>query len=411
MENRDTRHANRIGVLRSVLAHGRTSRREIIDESGLSKATVSRLVRALVEDGVIAEGPVISGPAGGRSTRTIEFKGDAGLVCGIDIGGTTTRFVLTDQRARLVAAWRLPSPQTSTAAEVAGWIADEVLSACTRNGGQSPAVTVVGVPGVVDGDGSQIRFSPNLPMIEGTDFARSLAERLPGRHQIENDSNLALVGELCAGAAAGCRNAVMITVGTGVGAGVALDGKLLRGQRGLVGEFGMLPVELDGTTLEDVVSGLGISTAAHALGLAETDAAAVLSSVGPGPQAALRARVLSALYASCVAASVAYEPEMIVFGGGVSESLAGSLPGLRERLAEVLDPVPQLSVSLLGDPAGALGAVAAGLEAAYQLLADDVDGEYGEQVRRDVTTLAGQLSEQRGRPAEPAAHSNQGAQQ
>lgn len=392
METSDARRANRFAVLRAFAASGITSRQEIVDESGLSKATVSRLVRALLDDGVVVQGASINGPAGGRSTQSLEFKGRSGLVCGIDIGGTTTRFVAVEQRARLVAEWRVASPRTKTAAQMADWVGDQVLDCCARAGAAGPPVTVVGVPGVVESRTGRIRHAPNLPNIEGAEFAQSLRRRLPGIQQIENDSNLALAAELRGGAAVGAQSAVMITVGTGVGAAVALDGHLLTGAHGLVGEVGMLPVSLDGTTLEDVVSGAAICTAAVRLGLEDTSPAGVLTGVLPGRPAALRERVVAALFAGCVSFCVAYEPEIIVFGGGVSASLGAVLPALRTRLEATLAPVPELAVSQLGDLAGALGAVAVGLEAGYQLLAPGVDGAYDPQVRRDLAVLVPQLN-------------------
>ena len=198
----------------------------------------------------------------------------------------------------------------------------------------------------------------------------------------------------------------MITIGTGVGAGVAVDGRLLTGAGGFIGEIGMLPVELDGTCLEDVVSGGAITAAARARGLRDDSPAAVLalpSDDGPtgvggtagDPAANLRTRVLAALFTACVAVTVAYEPEVVVFGGGVSASLGPALSGLRDRLHALLGPGPDLVVSTLGDPAGALGAVATGLEAAYQQLGAAAGGIYDERLRRDLTELARRVAEGR----------------
>jgi predicted NBD/HSP70 family sugar kinase len=379
--------------MRTVVLRGESSRQQIVADTGLSKATVSRLVRHLVDDGRIVEGPLVNGSAFGRSTQTLGFKGADDLVCGIDIGGTSTRFILADHRARLKSAWRTPTAHGGTSKDLARWIADQVTEACADQRRPLPTFTLVGVPGVVQPGTGRIRHAPNLRAIEGDRFRRQLEAGFEGTFVVENDSNLALVGELCAGAAIGADVAVMVTIGTGVGAGVALHGRLLTGATGLVGEIGMLPVALDGTVLEDVISGTAIARAAEELGLEDRRPVAVIGRDVPGPQHRLRARVLDALFAGCMACAVAYEPEVIVIGGGVSRSLGAVLPSLQQRLGDALESPPRLRISHLGDPAGALGAVAIALEAAYRQLGAVVDAGVDAEFRRSMAVLAAALED------------------
>lgn len=391
MESADAHRVNEALVLRALVACDANSRQQIVRETGLSKATVSRLVRDLIEAELVVEGPRVSGPDGGRATQTLEFQGASELVCGVDMGGMNTRFIVVDQRARLVGAWSVPTPHLSTAADLADWMAAQLGAQCPDIARLGLSATVVGVPGVVHPATGDIQQAPNLRAIEGAGFAHRLGEVLPGQLSVHNDSNTALVGELCAGVARGSRDVVMVTIGIGVGAGVALEGRLVTGARGLVGEFGMLPVELDGTVVEDVISG-------GALASLQGGEGAFSWSAGPADdpdQTALRGRILGGLFTVCMAAAVAYEPEMIVFGGRVSASLGAGLERVQERLNGRLESAPQLTTSRLGDAAGALGAVAMGLQAAHRLLGADAGTSYGATGRalgalavRVVDTLA-----------------------
>ncbi|MGH9171330.1 MAG: ROK family protein [Acidimicrobiales bacterium] len=379
-------------MLRALATRKETTRQQIMSDTGLSKATVARIVRELLSEGRVVEGRAIVGPSGGRATKTLQFRGVTDLVCGIDMGGTNSRFLLVSQRGRLVSSWRRENPPSYSARALADWVADQVIDACHDSERPEPSVTVIGVPGVVGSTTGHIRNSPNLAAVEGRTFTERLSWRMPGRLVVENDSNVALVGELRAGAAAGARNAVMLTIGTGVGAGVAVDGRLLSGPHGGVGEFGIVPIDLDGTTLEEVISGPAIVAAAKARGLADTRPEAVLQESHDLGQLELQRRLIAAMFSVAVAISVAYEPSVIVIGGGVSPSLASALPDLQRRLDKALEPAPALVLSKLGDPAGALGAIAIGLEMSHQMMgAANVETE-DTQLNLDIAAIAAELT-------------------
>ena len=367
MENSDAHRVNEGLVLRALVASGASSRQQIVRETELSKATVSRLIRELIDAELVVEGPTISGPDGGRATQTLEFMGAKELVCGIDIGGTNSRFVVADQRANLREAWRTPTIQADSGAAIARWVIDQIHERCPDAHTHGFAATVVGVPGVVVPSTHDVEHVPNLPGMAGSAFFAELQAGMSGQVSIENDSNVALRGEMASGAASGAKDVVMVTLGTGVGAGVALDGRPVPGRHGLVGEFGLLPVELDGTSVEDILSGVVVRAAAASLSDLGS-ASSTPGSTGDDVQAVTRDRIVGALFALCMAISVAYDPEIIVFGGRVSEQLGPGLDGVRRRMATRLAATPELALSHLGDAAGALGAVASALDTAHQLL-------------------------------------------
>ena len=392
METSDARRLNEGLILRAVATRKEATRQQIIDDTGLSRATVSRLVRQLVSAGLIIEDRSVSGPGGGRPAEILVSKGVSDVVCGIDMGGTNTRFILASQGAHLIASWRDQTAQARSGAGLAAWLNREVNKTCQRLGASMPTITVVGIPGTVEQATGLIRNAPNLPQIEGGSFHRALAKLTVGDLVVENDSNLALVGEMRAGAAANADNAVMITIGTGVGAGVALDRRVLTGSSGTVGEFGVIPVDLKGTTLESVISGPGIAAEAARHRLRDTRPQAVLLATGDGGRARVRDRVLDALFALMVTLSVAYEPSVVVVGGGVAASLEGLLDGLQERLSAVVQPSPRLVTSALGDPAGAVGAIARGLEVAHEALGAGLTLEQDIRLSADVASIVAQLS-------------------
>lgn len=393
MENGDARRANEALVLRALATLKETTRQQIMGDTGLSKATVSRIIRDFVDEGRVIEGRAVVGPYGGRATTALQFRGVTDLVCGIDMGGTNSRFLLVSQRGRLVASWRRENPPGYSARALADWVTDQVAEACRDAERPEPIVTVIGVPGVVRTTTGHVRNSPNLAAVAGGTFTQRLRSRMPGHLVVENDSNIALVGELRAGAAVGATNAVMLTIGTGVGAGVAVDGKLLPGPHGGVGEFGIMPVDLDGTTLEEVISGPAIAIAAKTCGLADAWPDAMSTESQDDAQRSFRQRIVAAMFSVAVVIAVAYEPSVIVFGGGVSPSLASVLPELQGRLDTALESAPTLAITKLGDPAGALGAVALGLEISHQMMgAADVEVE-DTQLNLDVAAIAAELSD------------------
>jgi predicted NBD/HSP70 family sugar kinase len=389
METSDARRENRRSVLRAVARRKESTRQQIIDDTGLSKATVSRLVRELVAEGAIIETRA-EGSSVGRPTEILRFRGVTDLICGVDMGGTNTRFLLATHGTQLVANWRDRTPQGTDGAVLAGWVIEQISSACARLSVPKPTATVVGIPGTVERPSGVIRNAPNLPAIVGSDFGETLRRLAPGRILVENDSNLALVGEMRAGAAAGHDNAVMITIGTGVGVGVALGRRLITGEAGTVGEFGVLPVHLDGTTLESVISGTGIADAARRSGLRDVRPESILEAEPRGRRGAIQSRVRDALFTLVVGLGVAYEPSVIVLGGGVSASLEWMLPALQERARSVLMPCPVLVTSTLGDPGGAVGAAARALQVVNEV-GDDLTAEQDLQLDLDVSAIFDQL--------------------
>lgn len=355
VETADTRAANRSSVLACLLAYGRCSRRELSGATGLSPATVSRVVDGLLEDGLVREGAPVETGKRGRQAVLLEAAAERGLACGIDLGGTTCRLLATDLIGGNPRYSEQPTPSELSATELADWLAELVNGIGT--GTETERVAVFGLPGAVAEDGATVRGATNLPQINGSEFTTRLRESLDDAVRFDNDANLALEGELRHGAASTAEHAAMFTIGRGFGAGVALERRVLGSRTGLVGEFGFLPFEQG--SVEDAVSAPGLLAAAREAGAEVSDPAELFTSTKYRHREVL-GRFERALSLALTATTLAYEPELVVLGGRVSDSIDEAM---RARIAEgvQLPDTPELVAPKLGDRAGAIGAVARAL--------------------------------------------------
>jgi predicted NBD/HSP70 family sugar kinase len=308
--------------------------------------------------------------AAGQATRAeLADPAGLGLVCGIDLGASNCRFLVADLLGNPVKVSHDQTPISIGAEALADWLAGRVAGLTAPSAGVPLRAVVVGLPGMVTADGVTISGAPNAPQIQAEGFARRLTLAIPAPVHLYNDSDLALLGELRFGAGRGLANAVMFTIGAGVGSGVVLDGVLLRGRRGLTGEFGYLPIGPSGETVEDLLSGNGLLRQARALRVPVRDAADLFAADAPDLLEPVLERFDRALMLALTAATVAYEPAAIILGGGLSPAVAKRLDMIRGRLAELLpDPPPDLRLASLGDLSGTLGALAVSYRTAYLAL-------------------------------------------
>lgn len=166
---------------------------------------------------------------------------------GVDIGGTNLRGALARSNGEIVSRFRLKSAIADGAAPFLDRLTEEVsnlIKAAPGNGLQVQGVGI-GIPGLIGTDGT-IHSSVNLRPLEGLNLSRLLSSRLQLPVISANDANLIALGEVWAGAGQGMQSAVVITIGTGLGSGLILDGKLWTGAGGFAAEFGHLTVEPEG---------------------------------------------------------------------------------------------------------------------------------------------------------------------
>lgn len=307
----------------------------------------------------------------------------AGVAVGIDVGGTKLAAGLVAADGSVLDRVRHDTPR-GRADDIADLIAAVAADLRSRHGvGDAPIG--VGVAALIDRQG-MVKFAPNLPL---QDFAigKEVGGRVGATVTIDNDANVAAWGEYRLGAGRSARESmVMLTVGTGVGGGIVLDDRLVRGSQGMAGELGHMAV-LEGGPLcacgargcvEALASGTAIGRMAREAQAAGTFAAASpLATLPPeqitgkavtvaahaGDQQAVEilataGRWLGVGIASLVAA---FDPEMIVLGGGAMQ--AGSLlleparDGAQDRLVGAGHrDLPPIVAAGLGDEAGFVGA-------------------------------------------------------
>lgn len=344
---------------------GPMSRAAIARRCSVSKPTASSIVESLLAARLVVERGRDT-RANGRPGRLVAFNGAAGVVVGLDVGGTTTRAVLADLEGQVVESWREPTergPADALVAQLRG-IVDRLAH---RAGVQGSIVNVaIGTPGVVDQARRRVAIAPNLPALETDGFLDRLDAALGVPLTLLNDVNAATLGEWHEGAGVGLNDLVYASVGTGLGFGLVIGGALRHGVGGRAGEFGLSSFPPGSrTTLEDAISGAGLGRRHRLAGGSGDPADAFLEAEqGREPGAPLVAAFLDDLVWALTAVSTLLDPERIVLGGGIGLGLAPRLDAIRSAVARSAGYDVDVAIARLGDDAGLRGAVASALEPA-----------------------------------------------
>jgi predicted NBD/HSP70 family sugar kinase len=219
---------------------GPFTRGEIIEATGLSAPTIGSLVGYLVRTGVVRD--LGAGPSrGGRRPASMEFNARHGFVGAIDIGPTRTRLAVGDLKGERLAHDVVPTPSGLAPRDLLAHLAASLQSLLRE--AEAPAerllAVVAGAPGAVDRDRGMVSLAPNLGWTQ-VPMRDVLQEALQTTVVVENDVNLAVLGEHWQGAARGHDTCAFILVGTGIGAGILIDGALHRGHLFMAGEIGMM---------------------------------------------------------------------------------------------------------------------------------------------------------------------------
>jgi predicted NBD/HSP70 family sugar kinase len=280
-------------------------------------------------------------------------------VLGVDLGGSNIRAALYDGGEAATA--EVSQPTASSSAQAIVRQLGELGRRLARDAGVPPASIEgagVGLPGVVT-DG-RLRMAPNLPPFGDADLEAALADELGAEVVVDNDVNMATVGECWAGHGSGVDHFVFIAVGTGVGMGIVANGRVVQGFRGAAGEIGAMPVPTSpGLTLEEIAGGVGLvrryaEVSGHA---SESTAVDVFADAERGKPAALQviAAQVQAIALAAVAVQCVLDPQLIVLGGGIG-SRPDFVARVRARVQEFDGSAVRLEPSALGAAAGMVGA-------------------------------------------------------
>ncbi len=245
--SRDIRRGNRNEVLRHVIAESPVSRQELAAVTGLSLATVANLVGELLERGVLVE-VGFEDSDGGRPRGLIAVKADGGALIGVDVAETYIHVELFDLSLRVLArAEERLAPGENRPEQVVAHIVSGVRAVLEQSGVASSLVFGVGVsmPGQVEREGGLSVFAPNWDWHD-VPLRDLLARELEFPIYLDNPLMACTVAELWFGAARGSHDVVVVNLGTGVGAGIAIGGALYRGVTNTAGEWGHTTLVLDG---------------------------------------------------------------------------------------------------------------------------------------------------------------------
>ena len=374
------RRMNQRLLLDLLFSGGPAIRPQLARETGLSLPTVIAALRDLEAAGLVRTTTTTrrsEEAQQGRPAASYEANAEAGHVLGVDIGREKVRVLLADLAGRPLGAPLEVRNRARTADALVDQVQD-VVALTTRQAGLDAAAvthTVVGSPGVLDPGRGRIRYAPNLPGWQRPGLAETLADRLGTALTIDNDANLAALGEHAYGAARGLTNCVYLHLGTGVGLGLVLDGRLYRG-RGAAGEVGFLPLgdrrsmHARRGMLEESVAADAIVRRAREEGMTGRLTAETVFAAARDEGDARALRTVAAVgghIGSLVAGILAFlDPELIVFGGGIGQNLDLLEPYVGEALAAITPMRPRLAVSALGGEAVLWGAIATGVSAARE---------------------------------------------
>jgi predicted NBD/HSP70 family sugar kinase len=349
-------------VLEAIRAAAPISRAEISRRVGISKPTVSLALQSLLTAGLVRE---TEHDGGGPSYGATFFEPEpeAAFVLGLDLGARFVRGAVCDLNGEVRARQdvELVEPTVSVAYDAIESLVASLLEGIERDVVDS---VVLGVPGAVDG--TAINLAINVSGLEDGDFASTVAARLDLPLAIENDINLAALGEQWRGIARGVDDFVFMSIGTGLGAGVVLRGELHRGAHGMAGELDYLRVGMN----DDIDPCADAVTAyADALGVEGAhDPRSVFAAARAGDDLALRVVTEEsrriALHVAPLAAVT--DVGLVVLGGGIGANGDLLVDGIRERLGEWLPQAPRIEASSLGDAAVLTGALAVGLRSARE---------------------------------------------
>jgi len=300
---------------------------------------------------------------------------------GIDLGGTTVKLAYFDETGRLLEKWEIPTVTADGGTQILPDIARAVKDYLTKNGTPKEEIIGIGigVPGPVSRQGV-VNRCVNLGW--GTfNIAESLSQLTGLPVKAGNDANVAALGECWVGGGQGCDNMVLATLGTGVGGGIIIDGKILYGAHGAGGEIGHMVLNRDETVpcgcgkcgcVEQYCSATGIVRTAREY-LDSTDQPSCLRSLDKltckdifdagAAEDAAALEILDIVYRNLAeflanVAAVA-DPEVIVIGGGVSKAGDMLLEGIRRHIHSYIFHASadvRLALATLGNDAGAYGA-------------------------------------------------------
>ncbi|MBZ5768234.1 ROK family transcriptional regulator [Rhizobium sp. VS19-DR104.2] len=382
---RISRKFSQRAVMEAIVQNGPISRASIAKQTGLSKQTISEIVRQLELDDWVRETGRTSGHIG-RTAVTYELIPDAAYIAAVDLGGTKIRVAIADLGCQVFAEEVVPTDPRG-----GQFVVDQIARLCRQAAqhlkipSERIRMAVIGAPGAPDATTGRILLAPNIADFDQMNVAAAFEKALGIDVILENDVNLAVIGENWLGQGQGIDNLAFIAVGTGIGGGLMVGGQLVHGATNAAGELGFLPFGADpfdpeslrSGAFERVVASIGIIKRYEAL----TDQTITVPDIferaanGDGHAAQVLDETAKYLARGIGAIAAIANPQKVIMGGSI-----GLRSELIERVRAFLPacfPYPiELEASQLGARAAIIGAAAIGLSHLHNALfgADVPDG-------------------------------------
>ena len=370
-------------LFREIPEHGEVSLNSLARRLGLRSSSVLEKVRPLLKKGILVV----------RDRRSrIGINPEFGHVMGIDLGASHLHFALADFGGEILGDSTIKIRPEDGPHKVVGQIKEGLRSLVAKAGRGRLRAVGIGVPSAVDAERGIVAFANNLPGWKDIHLGRELEKEFRVPVFMENDANMAAIGERWRGVARGVSNFVFIAIGTGIGSGVFVDGKLYRGHSGWAGELFRMNIDWpkwsedfgDTGHFESYVSGMGIAAegrkalpmpaSTSASGLAqERDAFFVFESFrqGNAEARAVLEKIFIMLGVGIANVVAILEPDLIVLGGGITKGAPEFMLATAEKVVRAIqkDLTPPLKLSSLEDKAQTFGAIYAALQAARDAVA------------------------------------------
>lgn len=380
-ETQATRGLREQRVLEAIAAAGSTTRPAIAKATGLSKPTVSEAVRRLLATGLIVENGDVRGNTG-RIPTAYAIHSSAGSVVAVDVGGSSVRVACADLYGETRAEVRA---KTRTGEEgLSSQLVELVRRALRKANVAESSLLAIGVsaPGVVDPQTQCISLAPQIHVRNGFDLTQDLRTAFATRVHVENNVNMAAIGEKWRGVAKDVEAFAFVAIGAGVGMGLIHDDRLWQGSHGAAGEISFLPLadepldprHRERGGLQDQVGEESLIAAARKIhdwrDGEPTNVAEIFRRADAGDAAAqaLVHTIGDRLGLAVASICAVVDPGLIVLGGGIGTN--PQVQAMVHRVVETLIPFPpHIAETKLGDAVSLHGAMSVALAMAREFLA------------------------------------------
>ena len=341
---------------------------QLIKASGLSRPTVDLIISLFLENGLIRESGFTHGRPG-RKAALYELDLNTGFGVGVDLGGSKIACAIADIGGKILADIYEPINPKGGSSIIAQII--EMINNVAQKANISPdkiKQISIGTPGVISKDG-QLSLGANVQNLDGMHLQSILRKLFDVEVGVENDLNLAAVGEFLHGSAKEILNFALIQLGTGIGAGIFVDGQLVRGARGAAGEVAFLPLFGDLTDpwavenglIESVVGTKGITKRYQELTKSNKQVTVKeifeLASKGQPDALTVVQEVGKYLGYLCASLKAIVDPELIIIGGGIGSNQM-LLPIIQHWANKLVPFEVKIITTKLDVKAGVIGAAA-----------------------------------------------------